>query len=108
MEEIVVFDSVKRAREVIPEGEKRLVKIGTKKICLAHFRGEFYAIDNACPHMGHGLNLGNLNPFGEIVCPLHTYRFSLANGEEAEQRCSSSRTYPVIESDQLVILIEDQ
>lgn len=105
VEEIVVFDSIDTARRVIPDGEKRRVKIGAKKLCLAHYRGKFYAMDDGCPHMGHSLNLGNFNPFGEIVCPLHTYRFNLKTGEEAEQRCTRLKTYRVIEDDRLAIEI---
>ena len=106
MEEIVVFDSIEIARQVIPEGEKRQVRIGARKLCLAHFQGEFYAMDDACPHLGHSLTQGNLNPFREIVCPLHTYRFLMTTGEEAEQRCKALKTYPVIANDRVIIILE--
>ncbi len=105
MQEIVVFDSIHTARQIIPNGEKRLVKIGTKNLCLAQYQGKFYAMDDACPHMGHPLSKGNFNPFQEIVCPLHTYRFSLDLGEEAEQRCKALKTYTVIQDDRLVIVM---
>lgn len=107
MEEVVVFDSIEAARKTIPDGEKRQVRIGRNRLCLAHYRGRFYAVDDACPHMGHSLNQGNFNSFMEIVCPLHTYRFELTTGEEAEQRCSALKTYQVIEDDRLVILMPD-
>lgn len=106
MEEIVVFDSIHTAKKVIPEGEKRLVRIGSKKLCLAHYQGKFFAMADACPHMGHSLTQGNFNPYKEIVCPLHTYRFNMISGEEAEQRCKALKTYPVIANDKLVILME--
>lgn len=106
MEEIVVFDSIDTARKVIPDGEKRKVKIGNKTLCLAHYRGKFFAMDDACPHMRYSLTSGNFNPFLEIVCPLHTYRFKLTTGEEAEQRCNPLKTYQVIEDERLVILMD--
>ena len=83
----------------------KLVKVNDKKICLINKNNKFYAIQDLCPHMGHPLHLGNLNPFNEIICALHTYRFKLSNGEESEGRCKSARIYEVTQEQDGIYLI---
>ena len=106
MEEVVVFDTIESAQKTIPSGQQRLVRIGQRNICLVNWQGTFYAVENACPHMGHPLSQGTLNPFQEIVCPLHTYRFHLKTGEEAERRCKDLQTYQVLQEEKLVIVLD--
>lgn len=106
MKEVVVFDTMVAAKKSIPEGEIRLLRIGSQKLCLVNSRGTFFATDYACPHLGHALSQGTLNPFQEIVCPLHTYRFHLKTGEEAERRCGDLKTYQVLQEERLVVVLD--
>ena len=41
-----VLDHVKE----LPEGRVQSVTAGHKGICLTHFKGQFSALDNRCPH----------------------------------------------------------
>lgn len=43
------------------------------------------------------LHQGSINFLNEIVCPMHTFRFNMESGEEAEHRCGPMKTYPVFE-----------
>ena len=72
-----------------------LVRIGEREICLIRRADQMVAFKNQCPHLRHPLHLGHTNPFGEIVCPLHTYKFNLTTGEEADQKCSSLEFYEI-------------
>ena len=65
-----------------------MVRIGERRICIFHLDAGFKAFDNLCPHNGHSLLEGTTNYLGEVVCPLHGYRFSLKDGKESESRCS--------------------
>ncbi|MCA9659305.1 MAG: Rieske 2Fe-2S domain-containing protein, partial [Myxococcales bacterium] len=38
--------------EDVPEGRVRTVTAGTRSIALTHYKGEFGALDNRCPHQG--------------------------------------------------------
>jgi nitrite reductase/ring-hydroxylating ferredoxin subunit len=94
---ITLFDSIEKARETIPEGEMKIVKYQERKFILAQFRHRFYAFDHLCPHMGHPLNDGRFNPYGEIVCSLHSYRFDLNSGNESQNRCRYLTIYKISE-----------
>ena len=92
-----LFDSQAKAKEVLLHDKPVLVRAGKKEICLVRQHEELFAFQNECAHMGEALHRGNMNHLGEIVCPLHTYRFSIRSGEESDRRCQSIKTYPVIE-----------
>lgn len=103
--EVKLFDSIQQAKEILIEREPRLVKFRERTICVVLLNEQIIAFDNNCPHMGHTLHQGNVNYLNEIVCPLHTYRFNLVNGEEAEQRCSSLKYYEVQIEEEVVLFI---
>ena len=51
-----------------------------KMICIAKVGDELFACAQKCPHAGGHLALGYLDPLGNVVCPVHRYKFSLKNG----------------------------
>jgi 3-phenylpropionate/trans-cinnamate dioxygenase ferredoxin subunit len=51
-----------------------------KKVCLYKFRGNWLAFAYLCPHAGGLLAEGEVNAKGEILCPVHGYRFNLRTG----------------------------
>ena len=66
-----------------------------KKICLSIFRGELYATSLKCPHAGGNLSHGFLDAAGNVVCPLHRYKFSLHTGRNISGEGYYLKTYPV-------------
>lgn len=63
----------------IPAGTVRHVRAGERWYALANVDGEFYAVDNNCPHNGGSLAKGRLVG-REIECPLHQWRWDLKSG----------------------------
>ncbi len=90
-----VIGSLEQAAHLIPAGTSKLVIIGDHRICLSNINSEFFAIQDTCPHSGHSLSQGKINYLNEIVCPLHSYRFSFKHGQEADQKCKDAKTYRV-------------
>ena len=90
-----VFASQAEAEEKIAVGQIQLLIIDNKKIALAHFADGFKAFDNNCPHQHEPMHKGMLTKFGEIVCPLHYYRFNGVTGQETNNRCQPIEIYPV-------------
>jgi nitrite reductase (NADH) small subunit len=76
------FQTVCRAEE-LPEGESRTVELGGKLIALFHHDGQYFAIDDVCPHMGTSLGGGYVED-GIVTCPWHAWRFRLADGAWAD------------------------
>jgi len=68
---------------------------GTKSLCLVRTMNGLFAFNDGCPHMMFPLHQGRVNPFGEIVCALHSYRFNMKTGEEAERRGSDLVCHPL-------------
>ena len=87
MKQYLVFESSKDALKIVPLGQKKLFRVAGKLICIAQIQSGLVAFENECPHQGEGLNKGHINPFGDITCPLHSYRFSLKTGEEVNNKC---------------------
>lgn len=51
-----------------------------KKICIALFNDQPFAFAYKCPHAGGILADGFIDALGNVVCPLHRYKYSLQNG----------------------------
>lgn len=56
------------------------VQVGAARVALFNLGGTFYAIDDACTHMGGPLSQGFVQG-DDVVCPLHSARFSIPTGE---------------------------
>jgi nitrite reductase/ring-hydroxylating ferredoxin subunit len=63
----------------IPEGEGREFKVGEHYVAIFCHQGQFYALEDVCPHAGAPLNNGPLHN-GTVTCLWHGWRFSLHNG----------------------------
>lgn len=85
----------------VPENEGVCVKFEDLQIALFNFtrRGEWYAIDNLCPHrMQMALSRGLIGSQGDdlkVACPFHKKTFSLLTGECLNGDECSVRTFPV-------------
>ena len=97
MKSIRLFNSWEEAFEKIPPTSALSIELEGVSICLVNFNNNLFAIGNSCPHLGELLSKGTINYLGEIVCPWHSFRFNLKNGEEALRRCRDARIYSVSE-----------
>lgn len=76
------FQTVCRVDEV-KEGEGKTVKVGHKLVAVFLHQGEFFALDDLCPHMGASLSGGHVEN-GTVICPWHAWRFRLNDGAWAD------------------------
>ena len=77
------------------ENNITIVEIPGKRMCVAVQNDKLYACATTCPHSGGMLALGHLDAVGNIVCPLHKYKFSLRNGHNVSGEGYFLKTYPV-------------
>ncbi len=56
------------------------IEINGKTICLAKRHDQLFACTQKCPHAGGLFVDGHLDALGNLVCPLHKYKFNLKNG----------------------------
>jgi nitrite reductase (NADH) small subunit len=78
----------------VGEGEGRVFEVGNKLIALFCHDGQYFAIDDVCPHMGASLSGGYLEN-GIVTCPWHAWRFRLADGAWADNPRIKIGCYPV-------------
>jgi nitrite reductase (NADH) small subunit len=90
--------------EQIPMGEGRSFQVGDHEVALFRGRqGDLYAVQNRCPHRDAPLADGVFGS-GQLICPYHSYKFNLANGECLTDASCSLRAYPVREQEGLILL----
>jgi nitrite reductase/ring-hydroxylating ferredoxin subunit len=77
--------------------EKRIyvADINGKKVCVAEFQQEWFGFAYKCPHASGLMAEGYIDPVGNIVCPVHRYKFSLRNGRNTSGEGFYLKTYPV-------------
>src|SRR5262245_66183504 len=67
----------------IAEGEGKTVSVNNKLIAVFRQNGQFFAIDDVCPHMGASLSGGYMEN-NIVTCPWHAWRFRLTDGAWAD------------------------
>ena len=78
------FRAVCRVSDVV-EGRGLPIEVENLRIAVFNDGGQIYALLGRCPHANGSLGLGWIED-GEVVCPLHHWRFRLDTG-----RCSTIR-----------------
>lgn len=66
-----------------------------KKICIGKFKEEVFAFAYKCPHAGGILADGYIDALGQVVCPLHRYKFNPANGRNTSGEGYYLKHWPV-------------
>ena len=105
----------------LAEGRPRVVKVGGREIALVRWRGTIHAVRNVCPHQTQSLTAaivradidGAPGQPGElklredrpvIVCPFHTWEFSLTTGQCLVDSTLRIKRYDtVVEGDRLLV-----
>lgn len=62
------------------ENNIAVIEINDKKICLGKYNNQLFAFAYKCPHASSLLSEGWIDMQGNVVCPLHNYKFSLKTG----------------------------
>ena len=91
----------------LPVGQNRVFEVGFREIAVFNIEGEFHAISNICPHVGVGLNDGQLKDT-IIACPAHGWQFDVTTGHRiaGDKKVES---YPTsIEAGMLKIELPDE
>ena len=71
------------------------IDINGRKLCLAFHHGTISACTAKCPHAGGTLAEGYLDATGNIVCPLHRYKFNMRSGRNISGEGYYLKTFPV-------------
>ncbi|MBM3224069.1 MAG: Rieske (2Fe-2S) protein [Candidatus Tectomicrobia bacterium] len=79
----------------IPEGQGREFRVGDRFVAIFQHKGQFFAIEDVCPHAGAPLNNGPVYS-GTVTCLWHGWKFSLTDGLCTNlPKAPAVPTYPV-------------
>ena len=68
------------SRKDIAEGCGKSIRVDGKDVAIFNIDGQYYAMDDICPHMGAPLGEGTLD--GEnVICPWHGWTFNVKTGK---------------------------
>lgn len=85
-----------------------VAEIKGKKICIARYKTGYFAFAYKCPHAGGILADGYIDALGNIVCPVHRYKFSIANGRNVSGEGYHLKHWPVeIRNNELYVAIDE-
>ena len=71
------------------------IDLGEKKVCIIKWKDEIKACAEKCPHAGAKMVNGYLDALGNIVCPLHKYKFNIEKGRNVTGEGYFLKTYLV-------------
>jgi nitrite reductase (NADH) small subunit/3-phenylpropionate/trans-cinnamate dioxygenase ferredoxin subunit len=83
----------------LADGQAKTIEVGSRLIALFRQNGQYFAIDDVCPHMGASLSEGLVED-GIVTCPWHAWRFRLADGTWADNPRIKIGSFPVRVVDQ--------
>jgi len=72
-----------------------IVELNGKKICLGRFNDTLFAFAYSCPHAGGILADGFIDALGNVVCPVHRYKYSPKNGRNVTGEGYYLKHWPV-------------
>lgn len=69
--------------------------VAGKKICIGRWKEGLFAFAYACPHAGGIMADGYIDALGNIVCPMHRYKFDMKNGRNTSGEGYYLKHWPV-------------
>lgn len=73
------------------------VEADGKTICVGRHQGSLFAFARKCPHASGLMVEGWIDAMGNVVCPLHRYKFCMANGRNVSGEGYYLKHWPVAE-----------
>jgi nitrite reductase (NADH) small subunit/3-phenylpropionate/trans-cinnamate dioxygenase ferredoxin subunit len=87
----------------IPEGRGKTVMVGDREIAIFCSGGQYYALDDYCPHMGASLGQGVVQQ-GAVICDRHLWAFRLTDGVCLDVSRLKAETFEVrVEGDEIQV-----
>lgn len=81
-----------------------VVEVNGKKICVTRYQQQWFAFGYKCPHASGIMADGYIDAVGNVVCPIHRYKFNLQNGRNTSGEGYYLKTYPVQETEEGILI----
>ena len=85
-----------------------VVQVKDKKLCIGLHHKSCFAFSYKCPHAGGVMADGYIDALGNVVCPLHRYKFDMRNGRNVSGEGYYLKNWPVeIRTDGVFVGMEE-
>ncbi|MBG9375863.1 Rieske 2Fe-2S domain-containing protein [Panacibacter sp. DH6] len=85
------------------------LSVNKKKVTIGIHKEKLFACGYTCPHAGGVFADGHIDAMGNIVCPLHHYKFSMQTGRNVTGEGYALKTYEVaVKEDGVYIGMEEK
>ncbi|MBU7577394.1 MAG: nitrite reductase (NAD(P)H) small subunit [Flavihumibacter sp.] len=74
-----------------------LAELEGRPVCIGRYKEKLFAFAHKCPHASGLFSEGFIDALGNVVCPLHRYRFSMASGRNVSGEGYYLKHWPVEE-----------
>lgn len=94
----------------IPEGQGRSFPVNGTMVGVYQHQGEFFAMNDFCPHQGAILSDSPVAEDGSVMCPWHAWCFSIKDGSWLDSPGSKVKadSYAVrIEGENILVSVPD-
>jgi len=72
-----------------------IAELKSKKICIGKHQEKTFAFAYKCPHAGGIMADGYIDALGNVVCPLHRYKYNMENGRNVSGEGYYLKHWPV-------------
>lgn len=79
--------------EDVADGTSMVVDVNGTPVAIFESNGEYFAVENTCPHQGGPLGEGKVEDEC-VYCPWHGWQFDLESGEHVHGK-ETAETYDV-------------
>jgi 3-phenylpropionate/trans-cinnamate dioxygenase ferredoxin subunit len=86
-----------------------VVQLQGKNICIGKFNEVISAFAYKCPHAGGLLADGYIDALGNVICPLHRYKYNMQNGRNVSGEGYYLKHWPVeLRDDGVYVGVEEK
>jgi len=71
------------------------VRVNGKNLCIGKFKEFVFAFASKCPHAGGPMAQGYIDALGNVVCPIHRYKYDMKNGRNTSGEGYHLKNWPV-------------
>lgn len=92
-----MWAKVAESVEELSFGSNNIAEVAAaeKRICIGKYKEELFAFAARCPHASGFFVNGFIDALGNVVCPLHRYKFCLKNGRNISGEGYYLKHWPV-------------
>lgn len=87
--------------DAVRAGFGKFVKVEGYELAVFNDAGEYYTVDDSCPHQGASLGEGFLHE-GRVICPWHSWAFDIRTGACPRVPNLSVASYPTRRAGEMV------